>query len=344
MFRTSLVVVIALAIASPAVAQTEYTWNGVTGGAWLNTDNWAGGPLPKIKRVIWRMVPQSGNRRALLERGDADISYDLPNKDFVELKDSGKLNIVSTPYSNGVQYIGMNVKNPPFDNLKVRQAVAYALPYQKIMDAVLFGLAGPMYGAKPGDPLKTAWPQPHAYTTDVAKAKQLLAEAGYPNGFETTLSFDLGFAVINEPLCVLVQEGLAQVGIKLTINKVPGANWRGELLKKEMPLISNFFSGWLDYPEYFFFWCYSGQNAIFNTPSYVNKEMDAFIDGAYAAAAVGQSEKYAKDVKGFISKAYHEVPRVPIFQPYLNVATQKNISGYQYWFHRQVDYRKIIKA
>ena len=55
-------------------------------------DEWAGGPMPKVKRVIWRMVPQAGNRRALLERGDADISYDLPNKDFVELKNDGKLN------------------------------------------------------------------------------------------------------------------------------------------------------------------------------------------------------------------------------------------------------------
>ena len=94
-----------------------------------------------MRRIVWRMVPSAGNRRALLERGDADISYDLPNKDFVELKNAGKLNIVSTPYSNGIQYIGMNVKKPPFDNLKVRQAVAYAMPYQKIMDAVLFGLA-----------------------------------------------------------------------------------------------------------------------------------------------------------------------------------------------------------
>ena len=49
-------------------------------------------------------------------------------------------------------------------------------------------------------------------------------------------------------------------------------------------------------------------------------------------------------MKGFISKAYHEVPRIPMFQPYLNVATQKNISGYSYWFHRQVDYRSIVKA
>ena len=95
------------------------------------------------------MVPSAGNRRALLERGDADISYELPNKDFVELKDAGKLNIVSTPFSNGIQYLGMNVKKPPFDNPKVRQAVAYAVPYQKIMDAVLFGLAKPMFGAPP---------------------------------------------------------------------------------------------------------------------------------------------------------------------------------------------------
>ena len=153
--------------------------------------------------------------------------------------------------------------------------MAYAIPYQKIMDAVMFGLAGPMYGAKPGAPLQVAWPQPHPYKTDLAKAKQLLAEAGHPNGFETTLSFDLGFAVVNEPLCVLMQESLAQVGIKTTINKIPGSNWRNELLKKEMPLITNFFSGWLDYPEYFFFWCYHGQNAVFNTMSYQDKDMDA---------------------------------------------------------------------
>ena len=57
-----------------------------------------------------------------MERGDADISYDLPNKDFVELKNDGKLNIVSLPFSNGIQYIGMNVTKPPFDNPKVRMA------------------------------------------------------------------------------------------------------------------------------------------------------------------------------------------------------------------------------
>ena len=123
------------------------SWVAGTEVVFERNDKWTGGPAPKVRKIIWRMVPSAGNRRALLERGDADISYDLPNKDFVELKTDGKLSIISTPYSNGIQYIGMNVEKAPFDNPKVRQAVAYAIPYQKIMDAVLFGLAKPMFGA-----------------------------------------------------------------------------------------------------------------------------------------------------------------------------------------------------
>jgi peptide/nickel transport system substrate-binding protein len=319
-------------------------WTAGTEVVYERNEDWKGGEVPKIKRVIWRMVPSAGNRRALLERGDADISYDLPNKDFSELKTDGKLTIISTPYSNGIQYIGMNVKNPPFDNLKVREAVACAIPYQKIMDAVLFNLAKPMFGAPADKPTEVAWPQPHKYNTDIAKAKALLTEGGYPNGFETTLSFDLGFAGVNEPLCVLLQESLAQIGITTTINKIPGATWRTELNKKIMPLYTNVFSGWLDYPEYFFRWCYHGQNSIFNTMSYQSKEMDAFIDGARDAAAIGDKTTYDKDVKGFVDLAFADIPRVPLYQPYVNVAMQKNVSGYQYWFHRRLDYRSLVKA
>ncbi|MBB6309572.1 ABC transporter substrate-binding protein [Xanthobacter tagetidis] len=319
-------------------------WTSGTEVVYERFDDWKGGPLPKIKRVIWRMVPSAGNRRALLERGDADISYDLPNKDFVELKQAGKLNITSVPYSNGLQYIGMNVTKPPFDNPKVREAVAYAIPYQKIMDAVLFGLAKPMFGAPADYQTKVAWPQPTKFNTDLAKAKALLTEAGYPDGFESTISFDLGFAGVNEPICVLLQETLAQIGVKTTINKIPGANWRGELTKKTLPLYTNVFSGWLDYPEYFFFWCYHGNNAIFNTMSYQSKAMDAFIDAARQSAAVGDKGAYDAGVKGMVDLAFADVPRVPLYQPYVNVAMQKNVTGYEYWFHRRLDYRAFAKS
>jgi peptide/nickel transport system substrate-binding protein len=319
-------------------------WQPGTQLVYERYDGWKSGPLPQIKRVVWRMVPSAGNRRALLERGDADISFELPPRDFAEMKQQAKLKIISTPISNGIQYIGMNVTKSPFDNVKVRQAVAYAIPYQKLMDAVMFGQAKPMFGAEVNKASAPIWPQPHGYRTDLDKAKALLVDAGHPNGFETTLSFDLGFSVVNEPLCVLVQESLAQIGIRTTINKIPGANWRNELLKKQMPLIANVFSGWLDYPEYFFFWSYHGQNAVFNTMSYKNAEMDGLIDAARTAAAAGDDATYAKDVLGFIDAAFADVPRIPLYQPYLNVAMQHNISGYCYWFHRRLDYRSLVKT
>ena len=319
------------------------SWKPGVETVYERNEDWVGGKLPQLKKVIWRTVPSQGNRRALMERGDADISFDLSSKDTFEMKKDGKLVIISNPIGNGMYSIDLNVTKPPFDNPKVRQAVAYALPYQKIMDAAMFGLANPLFGGPSNTVVDTTWPAKTGYANDMAKAKALMAESG-ASDIETTISYDLGTGDVSEPVSVLVQEALGQIGIKTSINKVPGANWRSEMAKKSMPLMLNFFSGWLDYPEYFFFWAYSGQNAIFNTPSYVNADMDTLIDGARAAAAVGDKEKYTKDVEGFISKAYTEVPRIPLFQPYLNIATQKNISGYAYWFHRQLDYRSIVKG
>ena len=60
--------------------------------------------------------------------------------------------------------------------------------------------------------------------------------------------------------------------------------------------------------------------------------------------AVGKSADYDKDVKGFVDLAFADIPRIPLFQPYVNVAMQKNISGYQYWFHRRLDYRTLAKG
>jgi peptide/nickel transport system substrate-binding protein len=319
------------------------SWKPGVETVYERNDAWVGGKLPQLKKIIWRTIPSAGNRRALMERGDADISFGLPAKDFTEMAKGSKLKLVSNTIGNGMYSLELNVVKPPFNNEKVRQAIAYAIPYEKIISAAMFGHARPLFGGPSNKVTTTEWPQPTGYKYDLAKAKALMKESGV-GPIESVISFNLGDAVTSEPMAVLIQESLAKIGIKLAIAKVPGANWRSEMAKKSMPMMVNFFSGWLDYPEYFFFWCYSGQNAIFNTPSYVNKDMDAMIYGAYAAAAVGEKEKYAKDVEGFISMAYNDVPRVPIFQPYLNVAMQKNISGYQYWFHRQVDYRKIVKA
>ena len=149
-------------------------------------DAWKSGPLPKIKRIIQRDVPSAGNRRALLQRGDIDMTYSLPPKDFSDFAgEKGKIKVSSLPVENALFYLGMNTAKPPFNNVKVRQAVAYALPYDKIFDSAFYGRGIKMSGGS-GDPKAPVWPQPHGYKTDLAKAKQLMQESGV-GAIETTL-------------------------------------------------------------------------------------------------------------------------------------------------------------
>ena len=303
-------------------------------------DAWKSGPLPKLSRVIQREVPSAGNRRALLSRGDIDMTYDMPPKDFAEMsQEKGNVKVASVPAENSLFYLGMNVSKPPFDNAKVRQAVAYVLPYESIMQTAMYGRGVPMYGAV--KPVTGAdWPTATPYATNLAKAKQLMKEAGVENGFETTLSFDLGQGTVSEPTAILIQEALAQINIKTSINKVPGSNWRSALLKKDMPMIINRFGGWLNYPEYFFFWTYHGQNAVFNTMSYKSSGLDKMVDSARFET---DKTAYQQQVKTFINIAYSDAPRVPLLQPMADVAMQKHVQGYTYWFHMQPDYRQLFK-
>lgn len=75
--------------------------------------------------------------------------------------------------------------------------------------------------------------------------------------------------------------------------------------------------------------------------SYQNPAMDKLID---AARFETDPQKYKEEILGFIQIAFAETPRIPLFQPYLDVAMQKNVTGYRYWFHRQLDYRQLAKA
>ncbi len=302
-------------------------------------DSWKSGPLPKIRRIIARDVPAAGTRRAMLERGDADLSAGFPPKDFDQLKKDGKVTVVATPIPNCLWYVALNCSKPPFDNVKLRQAIAWAMPYQQIQSNAFYNRANPMYG---GNSVQNAsWPQPFPYVTDLEKAKALMVEAGFEKGFETSLALDTGTATVGEPAAILIQESLGKIGIRIVIDKIAGANWRTTLNKKELPMALNRFSGWLDYPEYYFYWNFHGNNSIFNISAYRNPVMDAMIDKARFTEDPGE---YDKAVKDFISLCMSDVPVVPLNQPFHDVAMQKAIAGYQFWFHREPDYRQFAKG
>ncbi|ANK82019.1 MAG: ABC transporter substrate-binding protein [Rhizobiales bacterium NRL2] len=305
-------------------------------------DDWKCGPLPGVERVIMREIPSSSTRRALLERGDADISLDLPPKDFAELKASGKYTVAAAPIENSMIAIGLDTTYGPFQDKRVRQAVAYAIPYEQIFKQAAFERGIPMWGGASFEPADISWPQPFPYSTDYDKAKALLAEAGYADGFEVPFAFNLGFAQWSEPMALLVQEGLGKVGIRTAVEKVPGANWRTQvLIEKKWPMHIKNFGGWLNYPDYYAYWVYQ-DGRLFNSMKYRNETVETVTEEALHLPV--EHPDYAPKIKQLIATFFDEVPLIPVFQPYLDVAMQSNVSGYKFYFHRQLDARWLSKA
>jgi peptide/nickel transport system substrate-binding protein len=252
-----------------------------------------------------------------------------------------KVKVIGVPIPNALWYLALNTSRPPFDNVKLRQAVAWAMPYEQIQANAFFGRAKPMYGAASDAVEQAVWPQPFPYRTDLDKAKALMAEAGLGSGLDTTVSLDVGTATVGEPAAVLIQESLGKIGIRVSVEKIPGANWRTTLNKKELPMVLNRFSGWLDYPEYYFFWNLHGSNSIFNISAYRNPAMDALIE---RARFTEDRAEYEQSVKAFIALCMQEVPIVPLNQPIHDVAMQKAVGGYEFWFHREPDFRQYFKG
>ena len=303
-------------------------------------DNWKSGPLPGFKRVLWQTVPAAESRVASLIKGDADIAQDLPPKDAADLAKNPSVRVVGVPMAGAFQFIGMNSSLKPFDNVKVRQAIAYALPYKQMFEAALFGRGKPLFGGKPGVPDTTEFPQPLGYDTDLAKAKALLAEAGYPDGFATTFSFELSLATVAEPVSLLVQEALGKIGIKVTINKVPGGQLGTLLQKKEVPLFFEGSSAYLSDPDYFFRIFYHGDTR-WNFGSYNNPEFRALVDKTRYET---DKTTYDADIKRMITLVKDEIPIILLWQPTLDTGMQKDIRGYRYLFHRMLDIRSLKRS
>jgi peptide/nickel transport system substrate-binding protein len=304
-------------------------------------DEWKSGPLPKLKKVIYRQIASAGTRRALLEKGDVDISVGLPPKDYAELAKEGKIKVIGVPVQNDLVFVDMNVKIPPFDNQKVREAISYAIPYKEILSSALYGRATAMYDGDPAKPYDPTWPVPIKHGTDLAKARALLAEAGFPNGFKSTLSFDLSEATTREPMAILMQESFKKIGVEVTLEKVPGSNWFAQMASKTMPMVIAEFYGWLDYPDYFFFWTFDGKNnSVFDTANYVNPELDKLID---TARFTRDPAVYNETLGKMVDIVMTELPRIPLYTRFADYAMQKDVHGFEYWFHTHPDFRKLYK-
>jgi len=307
---------------------------------YARNDKWTSGKLPAAKRIIMREVPSAATRRALIERGDVDLVFNIPDKDAKELKASGKAKVVSTPIENCIYTLALNEKFEPFKDKRVRQAIAYAVPYEAIFKTAAYETGVPMWGADKAEGI--AWPQPSPYKLDLEKAKALLAEAGYKDGFTVPFYINLDLASWMEPTALLIQESLGKIGIKAPIEKIPGANWRTAAnVERRLEMHLDDFGGWLNYPDYYFFWVYM-PGTIFNTSNYNNPEVVKLVNATLDMPV--SDPAYAGNIKALIDIAFTDMPRIPLYQPALSSAMTPKIGGYEYWFHRQPEVSTLTKS
>lgn len=140
--------------------------------------------LPKLDSITWVPVMENATRAAMLRTGEADFIHPMPVEQVKELKDDPSLNIHIVP-SIMMRYLSINCMQKPFDDVRVRQAVSYAINREALCKVAYNGFAQPATGVIPPQiPGAASFGVP-AYNPE--KARELLKEAGYPNGFSTRL-------------------------------------------------------------------------------------------------------------------------------------------------------------
>ena len=294
-----------------------------------------------FKRVIVQSVPEPATRANLVERGDADLVIDLQASDVQSLEAKGTLKVISTPQYNAVTFISMNNRIPPFDNVNVRRAIAYALPYDDMFKAALFGRGTPLFGAEwpDGQPTSGAYPVAQPVKLDLEKARGFLKAAGMPDGFSTTFSFNVGQASTAEPMSALVKESLAKINIKIDIQKMPDAQMSTQINEKKLPFFTEGIVAWLPSTDYFYRNFYTGDQR-WNYSSINNPELTAI---AQEARFEPDKAKYEQDGKKLNAIHFAEMPQIPLWQPSQDAVMALSIEGYTYQFHRQVDYRDLSR-
>lgn len=190
------------------------------------------GEAPAMERVLMRHLPESQSQRLMLEQGDIDVAYSLLAPDLTALEANDAITIESTPGA-GFYYLSVSMKDERFANRKVREALRLLIDYDGLDKAVM-----PYYGKLHQRPISTGalglLPD-QGYALNVEAAKALLAEAGYPDGFKTTLR-----VLSEEPFLkagTAIQNTLAQAGIEAELITGSGDQIYGAMRERNFELL-----------------------------------------------------------------------------------------------------------
>jgi peptide/nickel transport system substrate-binding protein len=216
----------------------------------------------------------------------------------------------------------LNSHIKPLDNVRVRQAIAYALPYDTLIKNVLYGFGKPLKSVvAAGMPTsdESGWP----YTTDLQKAKSLLTEAGFPNGFRSSLAVSVSRAE-DADTAVWIQSGLAKVGIQLDIQKLSDADYRAKQGADQLPMFIEYWYSWANDPFYQMFWLLQSQNKFTNLSHYANPQVDSLIQQGMYNTNDSQRADLSRQAQNIFDR---DVPLILLYQRDFVIAGRDNVTG-----------------
>lgn len=276
-----------------------------------------------VERAIFRVIPENASRVAALLAGEVHIITELPPFSVQQVRNSPNADVMTV---NGTRsfYLALNNLAEPFNDGRVRHAVAHALDRDLIIDRILGGNAVAINGILSPDAFGFN-PDLPAYEYDPDRARQLLAEAGYPDGIDVVLDVDGA----NRDTAEAIGAVLTQSGIRTTVTVGEGAQlnakWRYTQDDKQGDM---FFTSWgngsLDPYDIFIPTHRTGDRG--NTSGYANPELDAILDAASVEIDVAAREALYHQAEEIVNA---DLPYVYLWLPQDIYGVSTRLSGWQ---------------
>ncbi len=298
---------------------------------------WWDKPQHNLDQVEFDVIASAPTRVAALLSGEVDMIYSVPPQDIARIRQTDGLKLLETPELRTI-YLGFNLRRDelptsdikgrnPLRDVRVRQAFALAINEPAIASRVMLNLAHPTWemwgqGINGYDPSLDVRPAP-----DPAKARQLLAEAGYPSGFRLGLDCPNDRYVMDEQICTALVSMLARVGIRIDLN----AQTKSKYFNKIMP--PNY-----DTDFYLLGWTpatYDAQNVLYtllgtrdgkrgeiDIGGYSNPTLDALIEKIGTETDRGRRDEMLRQSIGILQQ---DLPTIPLHQQVIVWAARQNV-------------------
>lgn len=292
-----------------------------------NPNYWNQG-FPKLDKLVFKVIPENTARLTALTSGEIDLMDGLNPDDAQSVKDNPELQLILRPSMN-IGFVGFNVEKKPLDNPKVREALAYAINKPAIVEAFFAGLGEPAVNPMP--PSLWGWNgniKDREFNLD--KAKQLLAEAGYPNGFKIkfwAMPVPRPYMPDGVKIAEAIQQDLKKIGVEAEIVTMEWATYLEKTKAGEQEMFMLGWTGDNGDPDNFLATLLDKNNIGGNNRTrYASEETHKLLIAAQSATTKEEREKLYQQAQEIIFK---DVPMVPLAHSTPALAAKKNVINYK---------------